>query len=329
MSVRLGINGFGRIGRLALKASRGTDLEVVAVNDLTDAKTLAHLLKYDSTYGRYPDAVSHDENCLTVGGKKIAVSAERDPANLKWGDLGVDVVIESTGLFRTKEAAGAHLKAGAKKVLISAPAKNHDGTFVIGVNDNEYDPSKHDVISIGSCTTNCLAPTVKVMLDTFGIENGFMTTIHAFTNDQRVLDSPHKDLRRARTASQSMIPTTTGAAKAIAEVIPATKGKLDGCAIRVPIPVGSMVDLALTLSKDASVADINSAMKAAADGPMKGVLYYQDEPIVSADIVVDSHSSIFDSAMTMSHGKFVKLFSWYDNEWGFTNRMLDMVKKMM
>ncbi len=329
MSVRIGINGFGRIGRLALKASRGTELEVVAVNDLTDAKTLAHLLKYDSTYGRYPEEVSHDDSSLTVGGKKIAVSAERDPANLKWGDLGVDVVIESTGLFRTKEAAGAHIKAGAKKVLISAPAKKHDGTFIIGVNADQYDKAKHDVISIGSCTTNCLAPTVKVMLDNFGIENGFMTTIHAFTNDQRVLDSPHSDLRRARTASQSMIPTSTGAAKAIVEVLPETKGKLDGCAIRVPIPVGSMVDLALTLSKDASVEELNAAMKAAADGPMKGVLYYQEDPVVSADIVGDPHSSIFDAAMTMSHGKLVKLFSWYDNEWGFTNRMLDMVKRMM
>ncbi len=329
MSVRIGINGFGRIGRLALKASRGTDLEVVAVNDLTDAKTLAHLLKYDSTYGRYPEEVSHDGDSLVVGGKRIAVSAERDPANLKWGELGVDVVIESTGLFRTKEAASAHIRAGAKKVLISAPAKQHDGTFIVGVNADKYDSAKHDVISIGSCTTNCLAPTVKVMLDNFGIENGFMTTIHAFTNDQRVLDSPHSDLRRARTASQSMIPTSTGAAKAIVEVLPETKGKLDGCAIRVPIPVGSMVDLALTLSKEASVDELNAAMKAAADGPMKGALYYQEDPIVSADIVGDPHSSIFDSAMTMSHGKLVKLFSWYDNEWGFTNRMLDMVKRMM
>ncbi len=329
MSVRIGINGFGRIGRLALKASRGTDLEVVAVNDLTDAKTLGHLLKYDSTYGRYPEEVTHEDKALIVGGKKIVVSAERDPANLKWGDLGVDVVIESTGLFRTKEAASAHIKAGAKKVLISAPAKNHDGTFIVGVNADDYDSAKHDVISIGSCTTNCLAPTVKVMLDNFGIENGFMTTIHAFTNDQRVLDSPHSDLRRARTASQSMIPTSTGAAKAIVEVLPETKGKLDGCAIRVPIPVGSMVDLALTLSKEASVEELNAAMKAAADGPMKGSLYYQEDPIVSADIVGDPHSSIFDSAMTMSHGKLVKLFSWYDNEWGFTNRMLDMVKRMM
>ncbi|HSG99561.1 MAG TPA: type I glyceraldehyde-3-phosphate dehydrogenase [candidate division Zixibacteria bacterium] len=329
MATRIGINGFGRIGRLALKATRGTDVEVVAVNDLTDARTLAHLLKYDSVYGRYPEVVSATDDTLMVGGCKIHVSAERDPANIKWGDHGVDVVIESTGIFRTKEQALAHIKGGAKKVLISAPAKGHDGTFVPGVNWDDYDKGSHDVISIGSCTTNCLAPVTKVLLDNFGIERGFMTTIHAYTNDQNVLDAPHKDLRRARAAALSMIPTTTGAAKAIAEVIPATKGKLDGCAIRVPTPVGSLVDLAVELEKEASVEEINAAMRAAANGPLDGVLYYQEDPIVSADIVADPHSSIFDAALTMANGKLAKVFSWYDNEWGFSNRMIDMIQRML
>lgn len=328
MSVRIGINGFGRIGRLALKASRNTDVEVVAVNDLSDAKTLAYLLKYDSTYGIYPDTVENKNNSIIVGGKEIQVFADKDPKQLKWGDLGVDVVIESTGRFRGKEEAMQHIDAGAKKVLISAPAKNHDGTFVFGVNADDYDKSKDHVISIGSCTTNCLAPLVKVILDNFGLQAGFMTTIHAYTNDQRLLDTPHSDLRRARAAALSMIPTSTGAAKAIAEVIPETKGRLDGCAVRVPTPVGSMVDLAVMTDKDASVDDINAAMKAAAEGPMKGVLKYETDPIVSHDIVGNSHSSIYDAAMTMSKGNLIKVFSWYDNEWGFTNRMIDMVQRM-
>lgn len=328
MSVRIGINGFGRIGRLALKATRGTDVEVVAVNDLTDAKTLAYLLKYDSTYGIYPDTVENENNSIIVGGKEIKVFADKDPAHLKWGDLGVDVVIESTGRFRTKDEAMQHINAGAKKVLISAPAKNHDGTFVFGVNQEDYDKDKHQIISIGSCTTNCLAPIVKVILDNFGLVAGFMTTIHAYTNDQRLLDTPHSDLRRARAATVSMIPTSTGAAKAIAEVIPETKGRLDGCAVRVPTPVGSMVDLAVTTDKVASVDEINAAMKAAADGPMKGYLKYETDPIVSHDIVGNSHSSIYDAAMTMTNGKMVKVFSWYDNEWGFTSRMIDMVQRM-
>ncbi|MBN4076120.1 type I glyceraldehyde-3-phosphate dehydrogenase [Gemmatimonas aurantiaca] len=328
MSVRIAINGFGRIGRLALKASRGTDVEVVAVNDLSDAKTLAYLLKYDSTYGIYPDTVETGDNSIIVGGKEIKVFADRDPAQLKWGDLGVDVVIESTGRFRTKDEAMQHINAGAKKVLISAPAKNHDGTFVLGVNADDYDKDKHQIISIGSCTTNCLAPIVKVMLDNFGMQAGFMTTIHAYTNDQRLLDTPHSDLRRARAATLSMIPTSTGAAKAIAEVIPETKGRLDGCAVRVPLPVGSLVDLAMTTDRPASVEEINAAMKAAADGPMKGILKYETDPIVSRDIVCNSHSSIYDAAMTMSNGNLVKVFSWYDNEWGFTSRMIDMVQRM-
>lgn len=329
MSVRIGINGFGRIGRLALKAARESGVEVAAVNDLADAKTLAHLLKYDSVYGRYPEKVTYDNNHILIGSDKIRVTCERDPDKLPWGAEGVDVVIESTGIFRTREDAAHHLNAGAKKVIISAPAKNHDGTYIQGVNADKYDKDKHHIISIGSCTTNCLAPLVKVVLDNFGLVNGFMTTIHAYTNDQRLLDSPHSDLRRARSAALSMIPTTTGAAKAIAEVIPETKGRLDGCAIRVPLPVGSMVDLAVVVERNVTVDEINAAMKKAADGPLKGSLYYQEDPIVSADVIGDPHSSIFDSAMTMANGNLVKMFSWYDNEWGFTSRMIEMVKRML
>ena len=330
MSLKVGINGFGRIGRLVLRAAMASGgIEIVGLNDITDAKTLAHLLKYDSTQGKYPGSVGHDGGNLVVDGKTIPVMAERDPGNLPWAKLGAQVVIESTGLFVTKETAGKHIAAGAKKVLISAPAKQHDGTFVIGVNDQQYDPAKHDVISIGSCTTNCLAPVCKVLEDTFGIERGFMTTIHAYTNDQRILDAPHKDLRRARSAAISMIPTTTGAAKAIAEVIPSLKGKMDGCAIRVPTPVGSVVDLAVIVNKDATVETINAAMKKAADGPMKGVLEYCVDPIVSVDVIGNPHSSIFDAALTMVSGRLVKVFSWYDNEWGFSHRMVDMVKKML
>lgn len=329
MSVRIGINGFGRIGRLALKAARESGVVVAAVNDLTDSRTLAHLLKYDSVYGRFPEKVTYDDNHIQIGSDKILVTCERDPEKLPWGAEGVDVVIESTGLFRTRDEAARHLNAGAKKVIISAPAKDHDGTFILGVNADLYDKDKHHIISIGSCTTNCLAPLVKVVLDNFGLVSGFMTTIHAYTNDQRLLDSPHSDLRRARSAALSMIPTTTGAAKAISEVIPETKGKLDGCAIRVPLPVGSMVDLALVVERSATVDEINAAMKAAAEGALKGSLYYQEDPIVSADVIGDPHSSIFDSAMTMANGTHVKLFSWYDNEWGFTSRMIEMVGRML
>jgi len=330
MSVKLGINGFGRIGRLVYRAAMKVGgIEVVGINDITDAKTLAHLLKYDSTQGKYPGQVGHDGNNLVVDGRKIPVIAEADPSKLPWTNLGAQIVIESTGRFTTKDTAGKHIAAGAKKVLISAPAKQHDGTFVIGVNDREYNPSKHDVISIGSCTTNCLGPVCKVLVDSFGIERGFMTTIHAYTNDQRILDAPHKDLRRARSAALSMIPTTTGAAKAIAEVLPQLKGKMDGCAIRVPTPVGSLVDLAIIMEKEATADEINNAMKKAAEGSLKGVLEYCADPIVSVDIIGNSHSSIFDPAMTMSTGRFAKVFSWYDNEWGFSCRMVDMIKKMI
>lgn len=329
MAVKIGINGFGRIGKLVLRASRGTDIEVVAVNDLTEPATLAHLLKYDSLHGAYPGDVTYDDDSITVEGKKILVLSESDPAKLKWGDLGVDIVVESTGLFTTKETTEIHIKAGAKKVLISAPAKGHDGTFVPGVNANQYDPQKHHVISIGSCTTNCLAPLVKIALDNFGIENGFMTTIHAYTNDQNILDAPHKDLRRARGGAMSLIPTSTGAAKAIAQVIPETAGKLDGCAVRAPVPLGSLVDLALLLGKSVSRDEINEVYKSAANGAYKGILSYCVDPIVSADVIGDPHSSIFDSAMTMANGKLVKLFSWYDNEWGFAKRLVETLQRML
>ena len=330
MPVKIGINGFGRIGRLVFRAAmQSGGIEVVGINDITDAKTLAHLLKYDSTQGKYPGQVGHEEGALVVDGKKIPVIAERDPAKLPWAGLGAQIVIESTGLFTNKETASKHIAAGAKKVLISAPAKQHDGTFVLGVNDRDYNPAKHDVISIGSCTTNCLGPVCKVLVDTFGIEQGFMTTIHAYTNDQRILDAPHKDLRRARSAALSMIPTTTGAAKAIAEVLPQLKGKMDGCAIRVPTPDGSLVDLAVILSKEATAEQINAAVKKAAEGPLKGILEYCTDPIVSVDVVGNPHSSVFDAGLTMAAGRFAKVFSWYDNEWGFSWRMIDMVKRML
>ena len=330
MSVKIGINGFGRIGRLVFRAAmQHGDIEVVGINDITDAKTLAHLLKYDSVHRQYPGSVAHEDNALVVDGKKYPVMAERDPGNLPWGKLGAQVVVESTGLFRTRDAASKHIKGGAKKVLISAPAKEPDGTFVLGVNGDDYDAAKHDIISIGSCTTNCLAPVCKVLEDSFGIEKGFMTTIHAYTSDQRLLDAPHKDLRRARSAALSMVPTTTGAAKAISEVLPQLKGRMDGCAIRVPTPCSSIVDLAVELKKEASRDEINAAAKKAANGAMKGVLMYCEDPIVSFDITGNPHSSVFDSLMTMASGKIAKVFSWYDNEWGFSNRMVDMISRMM
>ncbi len=329
MPVKIGINGFGRIGRLVFRIAGNPSFKIVGINDITNAATLAHLLKYDSVHGKFPGDVGYDENSLIVSGKKIPVMAQRDPGNLPWSVLGADIVVESTGLFRDKASAGKHIAAGAKKVLISAPAKDPDGTFVIGVNDESYDKRKHDVISIGSCTTNCLAPVAKVLLDNFGIEKAFMTTIHSYTNDQRILDLPHKDLRRARAAALSMIPTTTGAAKAISLVIPELKGKMDGCAIRVPTPDGSLIDLAVIMEKAASVEEINAAMKSMAAGKMKGILEYSEEPLVSIDVVGNPHSSIFDSKQTMVNGKFAKIFSWYDNEWGFSNRMVDMVNKML
>jgi len=327
--VKVGINGFGRIGRLVMKAARGTDIEIVGINDITDAKTLAHLLKYDSIHGRYPGQVGLDGNNMLVDGKAIPIFSEYDPAKLPWGELGAEVILECTGIFTKKDDAVKHIQAGAKKVLISAPAKGHDGTFILGVNSDDYDKSKHDVISIGSCTTNCLAPVCKVLLDNFGIEKGFMTTVHAYTADQNLQDAPHKDLRRARAAAMSMVPTTTGAAKAISQVIPEMEGKLDGCAVRVPTPDGSLVDLTVILKKEATAEQINAAVKKAAEtSPLSRTLEYCEDPIVSIDIVGNPHGSIFDAAMTSTHGNLVKIFSWYDNEWGFSCRMVDMMLMM-
>jgi len=331
MGVRIGINGFGRIGRLVLRAGiDDPDLEFAAINDITDAKTLAYLFKYDSIHGVFKGTVKVNEKGFEVNGRQINIYAERDPANIPWDKHKVDIVVESTGLFRKREQAGKHIKGSVKKVLISAPAKGHDGTFVQGVNFDQYDASKHNIISIGSCTTNCLAPVVKVLHDKFKISKAFMTTIHAYTNDQMILDFPHSDLRRARAAALSMIPTTTGAAKAISEVIPEMKGKIDGVAVRVPTPDGSLVDLVAELEKDVTVETVNAAMRAAAGGPMKGVLEYVDEPIVSIDVVGNPHSSVFDAQSTMVLGnRMVKVFSWYDNEWGFSCRMVEMLKMMM
>lgn len=326
MTIRVGINGFGRIGRnffRALKA-QGADLEVVAVNDLTDTKTLAHLLKYDSILGRFPGEVSATEDSIVVDGKSIKVLAERNPADLPWGDLGVDIVVESTGFFTDATKAKAHIEAGAKKVIISAPAKNEDGTFVIGVNDADYDPAKHHIISNASCTTNCLAPLAKVLNDEFGIERGIMTTIHAYTGDQRIQDAPHSDLRRARAAALNMIPTKTGAAQAVALVLPELKGKFDGLAVRVPTPTGSLTDLTFEASRECTVEEIKAAVKKAAEGPLKGVLMYTEDPIVSTDIMGDPHSSIFDATETKVIGKLVKVLSWYDNEWGYSNRLVEL-----
>jgi glyceraldehyde 3-phosphate dehydrogenase len=329
-NMNVGINGFGRIGRLVFKAAQGKKLKFVGINDITDAATLAHLLKYDSIHGRYQGEVRAEGNSLVVDGKKIPVIAERDPSKLPWKDLGADIVLECTGLFRKKEEALKHINAGAKKVLISAPAKGHDGTFIPGINSDKYDKSKHHVISIGSCTTNCLAPLVKVLLDNFGIVRGYMTTIHSYTADQRLMDAPHKDLRRARSAALSMVPTSTGAAKAISEVIPEMKGKMDGVAIRVPTPNGSLVDLSVILEKEATVDQIKAAFKAAATkGPLSITLEYCEDPIVSSDIIGNPHGCVFDSQMTAVQGNLTKVFGWYDNEWGFSCRMVDMILMMM
>lgn len=328
--MKVGINGFGRIGRLVLKAARNTDIEFVGINDITDAKTLGHLLKYDSIHGRYPGEVRVDGDALIIEGKKIPVLAEKDPSKLPWKSLGADIILECTGKFTTKEDASKHITAGAKKVLISAPAKGHDGTFVLGVNSDQYDKSKHHVVSIGSCTTNCLAPVAKVLLDNFGIVKGFMTTIHAYTADQRLQDAPHKDLRRARAAALSMVPTTTGAAKAIAECLPIMKGKLDGVAIRVPTPDASLVDLAVILEKEATVQQLNDAFrKAAASGPLSKTLEYTEDPIVSTDIIGNPHGSVVDGGLTAAHGNLAKVFAWYDNEWAFSCRMVDMMRMML
>ena len=325
--IKVGVNGFGRIGRNFLRASleSGADFEIVGINDLTDNTTLAHLLKYDSILGRLKYPVTHTENSITVAGKTIAVSAERDPANIPWGKLGVDVVVESTGIFTKAADANKHITAGAKKVIISAPATDEDITIVMGVNDGQYDPAKHNIISNASCTTNCLAPFAKVLHEEFGILRGLMTTVHAYTNDQVILDFPHKDLRRARAAATNIIPTSTGAAKAISLVLPELKGKLDGYALRVPVPTGSITDLTVELAKEVTADQVNAAMKKAAEGPLKGIMAYTEDPIVSSDIVTDPHSSIFDAGLTKAIGSTVKVASWYDNEWGYSNRLVDLI----
>jgi glyceraldehyde 3-phosphate dehydrogenase len=329
MAIRAAINGFGRIGRNVLRSAKqsgNTDIDFVAVNDLTDAATLAHLLKYDSVHGRYPGTVEVSERGLVVDGDEIRVLSERDPAALPWSELGVDVVIEGTGIFRDREGAGKHLSAGAKKVVITAPAKNEDVTIVLGVNDHAYDPGSHHIISNASCTTNCLAPVVKVLTDSFGFRHGLMTTIHAYTNDQRILDLPHKDLRRARAAALSMIPTTTGAAKATGLVLPEVQGRIDGMAIRVPTADVSLVDLVAELDQDVTVEEVNAAFQAAADGPMAGVLGVSNEPLVSIDYTSDSRSSTVDALSTaVMDGRMVKVLSWYDNEWGYSSRVVDLV----
>jgi glyceraldehyde 3-phosphate dehydrogenase len=331
MAVRVGISGFGRIGRLVVRAAvdRGVPIEFVAVNDITDAPTLAHLLKYDSVHRVWPKAGKAVDGSLEVAGKRIQVLAEKDPAKLPWKALGVDVVLEATGKFTDRAGASLHLAAGARNVVVSAPAKGGDLTFVIGVNDRLFDKTKHQVVSIGSCTTNCLAPVAKVLNDLAGIERGFMTTIHAYTNDQKILDLPHKDLRRARAAAMSMIPTSTGAAKAIGEVLPELKGKLDGLAVRVPTPDGSLVDLVVEVRRSTTKDEINAAMKAAAEGPMKGILEFCTDPIVSTDVIGNPHSSVFDSLSTnVMGGDLVKVLSWYDNEWGFSQRVVDALLMM-
>ncbi|MDT9408915.1 type I glyceraldehyde-3-phosphate dehydrogenase [Corynebacterium rouxii] len=328
MTIRVGINGFGRIGRNFYRAiaERGADIEVVAINDLTDNHTLSHLLKYDSILGRLGKEVSYDDDSITVDGHRMVVTAERDPKNLKWGELNVDIVVESTGFFTDANAAKAHIEAGAKKVIISAPAKNEDATFVVGVNHTDYDPAKHNIISNASCTTNCLAPMAKVLDEKFGIVKGLMTTIHAYTGDQRLHDAPHRDLRRARAAAQNIVPTSTGAAKAVALVLPELKGKLDGFAMRVPVITGSATDLTFETTKEVSAEEINAAMKEAAEGTLKGVLAYTEDPIVSTDIVTDAHASIFDAGLTKVIGNQVKVVSWYDNEWGYSNQLVSLTE---
>ena len=331
MTIRVGINGFGRIGRnfyraLEAEAAGGEAIEIVAVNDLTDNRTLAHLLKYDSVLGRLGQDVTSTDEAIVVDGRAIRALGERNPADIPWGELGADIVIESTGHFTDAEKAKAHLESGAKKVIISAPAKNEDVTIVMGVNEGDYDPATHNIISNASCTTNCLAPMAKVLNDEFGIVQGFMTTVHAYTNDQVILDFPHPDLRRARAGAINIIPTTTGAAKAIALVLPELKGKLDGYALRVPVPTGSATDLTVKLAKTVTKDDINAAIKAAAEGPMKGILKFTEDPIVSSDIVTDPASCIFDGLITNTLGDTAKVLGWYDNEWGYSNRLVDLTR---
>jgi len=331
MAVRIGINGFGRIGRLVVRAAlkRKADIEIVAANDVTDAATLAHLLQYDSVHGTWPDPVTVEGDTLHVAGQRIKILAVRDPAALPWKDLGVDVVLEATGLFTDRDKAAAHITAGARVVAVSAPSKGADATLVIGVNDAAYEKGKHQVVSVASCTTNCLAPVASVLHQAFGIERGLMTTTHAYTNDQRILDLPHKDLRRARAAAVNMIPTSTGAAKAIGLVIPELNGRLDGVAMRVPVPDGSIVDLTCIVSKKTDKAGVNAVMKAAAEGPLKGILQYSEAPLVSSDVIGNPHSSVFDAPLTaVLEGTMVKVFSWYDNEWGFSNRVVDLFARL-
>jgi len=325
MPIQVGINGFGRVGRAFVRRTlESDDLEVVAVNDLTDARTLAHLLEFDSTYGRLGHAVGHGPDSLTVDGRTIAVLSSRDPAGIDWGELGVSVVIESTGKFRAREDAAAHLKGGARKVLISAPGKGADLTVVVGVNDGDYDPQVHDVVSAASCTTNCVVPMAKVLQDSFGLQAGLMTTIHAYTGDQMLLDGPHKDLRRARSAAVSIVPTSTGAARTAGLVIPDLAGRLDGVAVRVPVPDGSLTDLTAVLGRDVTPADVNRAFEQAASGSLSGVLHYSTDPLVSRDIIGDPASCVFDSGLTQTAGNLVKIFGWYDNEWGYTSRLVDL-----
>jgi glyceraldehyde 3-phosphate dehydrogenase len=328
MAVKIGVNGFGRIGRNFFRAAkkRGVDFDFVAVNDITDPKTLAHLLKYDSVLGRFDGQVSADDEGLMVDGDRLMVLAERDPANLPWKDLGAEIVIESTGLFTDRDKAQMHAEAGAQKVIISAPAKGEDITIVMGVNDQDYDPAEHHVISNASCTTNCVVPMAKVLGDTFGIERGFMTTIHAYTNDQNLLDLPHKDLRRARAAAINIVPASTGAAKASSLALPQLKGKMDGLAMRVPVPDGSVTDLVCLLERDVTADEVNEAFRRASqEGSLKGYLAYSEDPIVSSDIVGSAYSCTFDSPLTMAIGNLVKVIGWYDNEWGYSNRLVDLV----
>lgn len=324
--MKVGINGFGRIGRLVFRILEARGVDVVAINDLTDNQTLATLLKYDSTAGKFDGTVEYDDDSLTVNGKKIHALAERDPANIKWGDLGADIVIESTGIFTDREGASKHLAGGAKKVLITAPAKNEDFSVVLGVNEEQYDPAKHNIISNASCTTNSLGVPMKLLDEAFGIEKAIMTTVHSYTNDQRVLDLPHKDLRRARAAAVNIIPTSTGAAKAVSQVYPALKGKFDGTSLRVPTPTGSISDVTVILKRDVTVDEVNKVFKDAAEGKYKNVLAYTEDPIVLSDIVGDPHSAIIDGGLTMAMGSLVKFFSWYDNEWGYSNRIADLVQ---
>jgi glyceraldehyde 3-phosphate dehydrogenase len=328
VTIKVGINGFGRIGRNFYRAilASGADIEIVGVNDLTDNKTLAHLLKYDTVLGRFPLSVSYDDENIIVDGKKIRALEERNPADLPWAELGADIVIESTGFFTDATKAKAHIDAGAKKVIISAPAKNEDGTFVVGVNHTDYDAATQHIISNASCTTNCLAPVAKALNDAIGIEKGLMTTIHAYTGDQNLQDGPHKDLRRARAAAQNIVPTSTGAAKAVALVLPELKGKLDGFALRVPTITGSATDLTFTASREVTVEEVNAAVKAAAEGPLKGILEYVEDEIVSSDIVTNPHQSIFDSKLTKVSGDLVKIIAWYDNEWGYSNSLVALTK---